>query len=351
MIKKRTIDGEPCRKCRQAQDVLERRGLWPRIDEVVWAAEGQPESEGMVLAREYRVEEAPFFIVTRDDGSRVVYRRVLELIREQLGGARPNTGREHGSPDTHELPDMPDMPDIDAIDDINIETLGHEFAAAEPADILRWGLESFGRACAIAFSGAEDVALIDMAARTGLPFSVFTLDTGRLHPETYEFIDRVRQHYGVEVAVMTPRAERLEPFVQQKGLFSFYRDGHKECCGVRKVEPLERALAGYRAWVTGQRRDQSPETRDQTPEIQVDGRFRGAGQRLIKLNPLARWSSQQTWDYIRDHKVPYNPLHERGFISIGCAPCTRAVLPGQHERDGRWWWEQADSKECGLHTG
>lgn len=343
MIKKRTRDGEPCRKCKQAEDILERRGLWHRIDQVVWASEGDPGSEGMVLAREYRVEEAPFFIVTHDDGRRVVYRRVLELIREQLGGARADhdKGREHGPAA---------MDDGDAVDDIDVEALGREFATAEPADILRWGLGRFGRGCAIAFSGAEDVVLIDMAARTGLPFSVFTLDTGRLHPETYEFIDRVRDHYGIEVAVMAPRAERLEPFVQHKGLFSFYRDGHKECCGIRKVEPLERALTGYRAWATGQRRDQSPETRDQTPEIQIDGRFRGAGERLIKLNPLARWSSQKTWAYIREHQVPYNPLHERGFVSIGCAPCTRAVLPGQHERDGRWWWEQADSKECGLHS-
>jgi phosphoadenosine phosphosulfate reductase len=331
MIKKRTIDGEPCQKCRQAQDMLERRGLWRHIDEVIWAVEGEPESAGMMLAREYRVEEAPFFIVKRDDGTGVVYRRVLELIREQLGD------RGHAGKDVR-------------TSDIDVEALGRGFATAEPQDILRWGLDSFGRACAIAFSGAEDVALIDMAAKTGLPFSVFTLDTGRLHPETHVFLDRVRSHYGIEIAVMMPRAERLEPFVRQKGLFSFYQDGHKECCGIRKVEPLERALAHHRAWVTGQRRDQSPETRDQVAEIQLDGRFRGAGEHLVKLNPLARWSSQTTWDYIRDNQVPYNPLHERGFISIGCAPCTRAVLPGQHEREGRWWWEQAESKECGLHA-
>jgi phosphoadenosine phosphosulfate reductase len=143
----------------------------------------------------------------------------------------------------------------------------------------------------------------------------------------------------------------VEKLVREKGLFSFYNDGHQECCGIRKVEPLRRALSTLNAWVTGQRRDQSPSTRAEVPVVQADPTFSTPDHELIKFNPLANWSSQQVWDYIRENAVPYNPLHERGFISIGCEPCTRAVLPGQHEREGRWWWEEATKKECGLHSG
>jgi phosphoadenosine phosphosulfate reductase len=139
--------------------------------------------------------------------------------------------------------------------------------------------------------------------------------------------------------------------VREKGLFSFYQDGHQECCGIRKIEPLERALAGLDAWVTGQRKDQSPSTRAEVPFVQQDDRFQGRAEQLYKYNPLANWSSAELWNYIRMMEIPYNPMHERGFISIGCEPCTRPVLPGQHEREGRWWWEEATQKECGLHAG
>jgi phosphoadenosine phosphosulfate reductase len=214
---------------------------------------------------------------------------------------------------------------------------------------VRWTLERFGGDCALAFSGAEDVALIDMAVKSGSPFSVFSLDTGRLHAETYRFIERVRAHYGIEIELVSPDAAQLQPFVRKKGLFSFYEDGHQECCGVRKVEPLRRALRGYRAWMTGQRRDQSP-TRTHVPVLQADTSFQGRDGSLLKLNPLAGWSSAQTWAYLREHDVPFNALHERGFVSIGCEPCTRAIHPGQHEREGRWWWEDSTQKECGLHS-
>jgi phosphoadenosine phosphosulfate reductase len=150
---------------------------------------------------------------------------------------------------------------------------------------------------------------------------------------------------------MFPQPEAVEALVREKGLFSFYVDGHKECCGIRKVEPLMRALAPLRAWVTGQRKDQSPGTRADVPVVQLDRTFGTADRPLVKFNPLSFWTSKQVWGYIREHKVPYNELHDRGFISIGCEPCTRAVNPGEHERAGRWWWEEETRKECGLHAG
>ena len=133
-----------------------------------------------------------------------------------------------------------------------------------------------------------------------------------------------------------------------QGLFSFYEDGHSECCGIRKIEPLRKHLAGLDAWITGQRRDQSP-TRTDVPQQQVDSGFSGEGKELMKYNPLAAWESADVWDYIRLNELPYNPLHDRGFISIGCEPCTRPVGPGEHERMGRWWWEESTKRECGLH--
>ncbi len=217
-----------------------------------------------------------------------------------------------------------------------------------PQDILKTALTHFPGA-ALSFSGAEDVVLIDMACKSGLPFRVFTLDTGRLHAETYRFLERVRQHFQLDIELCFPQAQAVEALTRSKGLFSFFEDGHGECCGIRKVEPLRRHLQGYAAWITGQRRDQSPGTRAEVPEVQADLSFGSHERPLIKFNPLAGWSSSTVWDYIRAFELPYNELHERGFVSIGCEPCTRPVLPGQHEREGRWWWEEATKKECGLH--
>ena len=221
----------------------------------------------------------------------------------------------------------------------------------EPEEILAAAIEEFSPRIGISFSGAEDVVLVDMAAKLGGRFRVFSLDTGRLHPETYRFLERVRDRYDITLEVFFPQPDAVERLVRQKGLYSFFKDGHKECCGVRKVEPLRRALSTMDAWVTGQRRDQSPSTRAQVPVAEIDSVFSGpSGAPLVKFNPLANWTSKQVWDYIREHEVPYNPLHEQGFVSIGCEPCTRPVLPGQHEREGRWWWEDATKKECGLHA-
>ena len=231
----------------------------------------------------------------------------------------------------------------------DIQDLEAKLVRKHPREILAHAMAQFSPDLAISFSGAEDVVLVDMAAKLGGRCKVFTLDTGRLHPETYQYLDVVRDHYKIPIEVYFPQAESVEKLVREKGLFSFYRDGHKECCGIRKVEPLRRALADRPAWVTGQRRDQSPGTRAGIPVVQLDTAFASSGKQLVKFNPLANWTSQEVWSYIRSEDVPYNSLHGRGFISIGCEPCTRPVLPGQHEREGRWWWEDETRKECGLH--
>ncbi|XP_074592831.1 5'-adenylylsulfate reductase 3, chloroplastic-like [Curcuma longa] len=213
-------------------------------------------------------------------------------------------------------------------------------------------LRIFGNDIAIAFSGAEDVALIEYAKLTGRPYRVFSLDTGRLNRETYKFFDAVEKHYGIHIEYLFPDAREVQALVRTKGLFSFYEDGHQECCSVRKVRPLRRMLQGVRAWITGQRKDQSPGTRADTPVVQVDPVFEGvdgAGS-LIKWNPVANVDGKDLWNFLRSMDVPVNSLHSQGYVSIGCEPCTRPVLPGQHEREGRWWWEDANAKECGLHN-
>lgn len=232
---------------------------------------------------------------------------------------------------------------------INLTDLNQTYAARSPQDILKLALSSHSKV-AISFSGAEDVILLDMALKIRSDVQVFSLDTGRLHAETYLFIERVREHYGISIEIMSPQAEAVQKMVQEKGLFSFYKDEHKECCGIRKIEPLRRKLSTVDAWITGQRRDQSPNTRAEIPVVQDDRAFAATGATLTKYNPLANWTSKQVWDYIRVNDVPYNVLHDRGFASIGCEPCTRPTGPGQHEREGRWWWEEATKKECGLHA-
>ena len=231
----------------------------------------------------------------------------------------------------------------------DLETLKAELAGQAPRAVLKAALAHFDN-IAVSFSGAEDVALVDMAAKLRPGVAVFCLDTGRLHPETYRFIEQVRERYGIRLEILAPAHAALERLVGEKGLFSFYRDGHAECCGVRKVEPLRRRLAGLDAWITGQRRDQNP-TRTALGEVELDEAFSAPGRPLYKFNPLAGWTSAQVWDYLEVFDVPHNALHGQGYLSIGCEPCTRPVLPNQHERAGRWWWEDAAKKECGLHAG
>jgi phosphoadenosine phosphosulfate reductase len=332
MVKKRLANGEPCRKCAQAEELLKSRGLWNRIDEVVWADESDPASPGMQLGARLGVSLAPFFVVRDDNGAEIAYESVLKFINDRFASAP--------TPQSSATPA-----------DVDVDAAARELADRPPSEILRWGLERWGSSLGIAFSGAEDVVLVHMASESRLPYSVFCLDTGRLHPETYRFVDAVRQRYGVEIALMSPDTAALQAFVKRKGLFSFYTDGHEECCGVRKVEPLRRALGTLRAWATGQRRDQSPATRSAIPVVERDRTFSGTNGALVKLNPLAGWTSAQTWQYIRENGVPHNSLHERGYVSVGCEPCTRAILPGEHERAGRWWWEESTKRECGLHIG
>jgi phosphoadenosine phosphosulfate reductase len=230
-----------------------------------------------------------------------------------------------------------------------IESFNASLRDAEPKEIIRQAAELWPN-LALSFSGAEDVVLVDMASKLlGKP-AVFTLDTGRLYPQTYEFIESVRRHYELPIETLHPDPERLSTLIQNKGLFSFYEDGHEECCSIRKVEPLRGKLTTVDAWITGQRRDQSP-SRAAVPIVQLDESFSSTEHTLIKLNPLANWSSEDVWNYIRMFDVPYNELHDAGFISIGCEPCTRPIGPNQHEREGRWWWEEATIKECGLHRG
>jgi phosphoadenosine phosphosulfate reductase len=338
MVKKRLANGEACRKCLQAEELMKSRGLWHRIDEVVWADENDPESPGMQLGRRHGVGVAPFFLVQEGGGPAVVYESVLKLIQERFAVA-PSETSPRAAPASAGA----------SLSDADVEAAAKELAGSHPSEILRFGLERFGASLGLAFSGAEDVVLVHMASEIGLPFSVFCLDTGRLHPETYRFIEEVRKRYKVEIALMTPDAAALQGFVRKKGLFSFYEDGHEECCGIRKVEPLKRALSGLQAWATGQRRDQSPATRAAIAVVERDRSFSGLSGPLLKLNPLAAWSSSQVWQFIREERVPYNALHTRGFVSIGCEPCTRPPLPGEHERAGRWWWEDATQRECGLH--
>jgi phosphoadenosine phosphosulfate reductase len=193
---------------------------------------------------------------------------------------------------------------------------------------------------------AEDMVLTDMILRARLPIGIFTLETGRLHRETLAMLDRIRDTYDYEVTLYKPDTAAVDAYVDQYGLNAFYDsvEMRKECCRIRKVEPLKRALAGNKAWVTGQRRAQSA-TRTELA-VQEDDAAHG----MTKFNPLADWSEDDVWTYIRANRVPYNPLHDKGYPSIGCEPCTRAIQPGEDIRAGRWWWENPESKECGLHV-
>jgi len=205
--------------------------------------------------------------------------------------------------------------------------------------------EEFSPAVFASSLAAEDMVLTDLILKAGLPIGIFSLETGRLHKETLGMVERVQERYGYEIALYRPVQADVDAYVEKKGLNAFYDsvELRKECCNIRKVEPLGRALSGKKAWVTGQRRAQSA-TRSDLSVQEYDG-----SHSMEKFNPLADWSEQEVWDYIRANDVPYNPLHDQGYPSIGCEPCTRAIQPGEDVRAGRWWWENPDSKECGLH--
>lgn len=229
----------------------------------------------------------------------------------------------------------------------DVEALNAQLSGKPAEEIVRWAADAFGPDIKFANSfGAEDVALMHIISQHGPQIRVFTLDTGRLNDETYEVMEATRFKYpGIPIEVMFPDREKVEALTREKGFYSF-RDSvelRKECCAIRKVQPLKRALADARAWMTGLRRDQSV-TRTDTPTIEWD-----EGNNMVKVNPLIDWSNDDVWAYIRANKIPYNKLHDRNYPSIGCAPCTRAIKPGEDIRAGRWWWENPEFKECGLH--
>jgi len=227
-----------------------------------------------------------------------------------------------------------------------VKELNEQLTGKSAEEIVRWAADTFGSEIAFASSfGAEDVALIDIISRVAPELPMFTLDTGRLHDETYEVMERVRTRYQLPILSQFPDREAVEKLEHEKGYYSFREsiENRKECCGIRKVVPLKRALSGLNAWMTGLRREQSV-TRTEMQALEWD-----EGNGIAKVNPLIDWSEQQVWDYIKTNDVPYNALHDRGFPSIGCAPCTRAIKPGEDVRAGRWWWENPENKECGLH--
>jgi len=229
-----------------------------------------------------------------------------------------------------------------------IQEIAKQLESKDAEAVLRWAVERFFPRIGFASSfGAEDVAVIDLLAKVKKEVTVFTLDTGRLPEETYEVMDRIRQRYGISITSYFPDKTAVEKLEREKGFYSFREsvENRKECCGIRKVEPLNRALSGLDAWITGLRREQAV-TRSGLPKVELDAAHRN----MPKVNPIADWTTDQVWAYIRAHNVPYNKLHDEGYPSIGCAPCTRAVKPGEDIRAGRWWWELPEHKECGLHV-
>ena len=214
-------------------------------------------------------------------------------------------------------------------------------------DILRLGVAAAGGPVKLACSfSVEDVVVIDMAKEAGLDIGIFALDTGRLNEETYEVADAIAERYRVRIDWFFPRHEAVEALEREKGLFSFRESlaNRHECCHIRKVEPLGRALRGLSGWITGLRREQSV-TRSGLAPIEPDEANGG----ILKINPLLEWTEAQVWEYADARRIPVNRLHKQGYPSIGCAPCTRPVAPGEHPRAGRWWWENPEHKECGLH--
>ena len=237
---------------------------------------------------------------------------------------------------------------IELIDELEAGELSVEFEGQEPQELLEWGLERFSPRIALSTAFQIDgVALIDMIAELTDEFSVFSVDTGRLPAETHELIAKLRNRYpGMQLEVLTPEKREVARMVARNGA-DLFRDSVENrliCCNVRKVRPLTRHLATLDAWITGLRRDQWA-SRTDIRKIELD-HDHGA---IVKLNPLAEWTEEEVWDYVREREVPYHGLYEQGYSSIGCAPCTRATLPGEPSRAGRWWWETNAPKECGIH--
>lgn len=227
-----------------------------------------------------------------------------------------------------------------------IETLNKELTNKSSLEILEYFTKNHTDKITFATAlNIEDQVVTHMLSKLKDKIKIFTLDTGRLFPETYELLDKTRNRYKQNIDVYFPNSKEVETMVNTKGINLFFEsiENRKLCCGVRKLEPLKRALEGYDFWISGLRREQSP-TRSDMKLVEWD-----ANNGLVKINPLIEWSEKDCWDYINEHNVPFSNLHKKGFTSIGCQPCTRAIMEGEDIRAGRWWWEDPDTKECGLH--
>ncbi|MFA8301093.1 MAG: phosphoadenylyl-sulfate reductase [Hyphomicrobiales bacterium] len=232
------------------------------------------------------------------------------------------------------------------MDTQQIEKWNKELESKSPKEVIAFFLKHFGNKIAFASSlGAEDQVITEMMANCGEKGKVFTLDTGRVFPESYELLERTESRYKMKIEVYFPKAKKVQEMVNERGVNLFYQsvENRKLCCQVRKIEPLQRAFCSLDAWICGLRSEQSP-TRTDMKLVEWDD-----NNKLIKINPLIHWTEKELWDYIHDNNVPYNKLHDQGFPSIGCQPCTRAIEKGEDVRAGRWWWENPDTKECGLH--
>jgi phosphoadenosine phosphosulfate reductase len=228
-----------------------------------------------------------------------------------------------------------------------VETWNNEFSGKSAEEVLEFFLHHKKGRIALASSlGLEDQVLTHMICQIDKTARIFTLDTGRIFPETYSLMAKTNDRYDIHLEIFFPKNDKVEAMVRTKGINLFYDsiENRKECCNIRKMEPLHRAFQGLEVWICGLRREQSV-TRTQMQVVEWD-----ETNQLIKINPLINWTEPQLWDFVRANAVPYNVLHDKGFPSIGCQPCTRAVKPGDDVRAGRWWWENPDQKECGLHA-
>ncbi len=229
----------------------------------------------------------------------------------------------------------------------DVKNLNREFEQSSPEDILAWASANLGRSVALATSfQVQGMVLVDMFAKMDPEARIFTLDTGRLHSHTYDAMERTREKYGINIEVLFPDRDEVEEMVTSRGVNLFYKsvENRRLCCQVRKTNPLNGFLKALDGWITSIRADQT-EQRAESSKFEIDY-MHG---RMLKINPMLDWTTEQVWDYVRKNDVPYNKLHDMGYPSIGCAPCTRAVEEGEDPRAGRWWWEQGSDKECGIH--
>lgn len=229
----------------------------------------------------------------------------------------------------------------------DVKNLNREFERSSPEDILAWASQNLGRSVALATSfQVQGMVLVDMFAKMDPEARIFTLDTGRLHSHTYDAMERTREKYGINIEVLFPDRDEVEEMVTSRGVNLFYKsvENRRLCCQVRKTNPLNGFLKTLNGWITSIRADQTAQ-RAESSKFEIDY-LHG---RMLKINPMLDWTTEQVWDYVRKNDVPYNKLHDMGYPSIGCAPCTRAVEEGEDPRAGRWWWEQGSDKECGIH--